>query len=163
MIVVLSFLFKGESFSFVRGLWLLDLNNRKTFFVEIFWICFAFDVLKWWLENLQLPSIVEILVRSIFSFLLSLFCLQEGVLAGAFFAGETQLARFSSSWIRGFSLVSLWSMITSFYFLVAFGFFILYWQIWYCWRLLMQDRGRIGGLELTSVIEITWIFQNWSG
>ena len=32
MIEVLSFLFKGESFSFVRGLWLLDLNNRKTFF-----------------------------------------------------------------------------------------------------------------------------------
>ena len=35
-ILVLSFLFKGESFSFVRGLWLLDLNNRKTFFVDIF-------------------------------------------------------------------------------------------------------------------------------
>ena len=35
MIVVLSFLFKGESFSFVVGLWLLDLNNRKTFLVDI--------------------------------------------------------------------------------------------------------------------------------
>ena len=31
MIEVLSFLFKGESLSFVKGLWLLDLNNRKTF------------------------------------------------------------------------------------------------------------------------------------
>ena len=31
MIEVVSFLFKGESFSFVKGLWLLDLNNRKTF------------------------------------------------------------------------------------------------------------------------------------
>ena len=31
MIVVLSFLFKGGRFSFVRGLWLLDLNNRKIF------------------------------------------------------------------------------------------------------------------------------------
>ena len=29
-------LFKGESFSFVRGLWLLDLDNRKTFFMDIF-------------------------------------------------------------------------------------------------------------------------------
>ena len=35
-ILVLSFLFKGESFSFVRGLWLLDLDNRKTILVEIF-------------------------------------------------------------------------------------------------------------------------------
>ena len=31
MILVLSFLFKGEGFSFVVGLWLLDLNNRKIF------------------------------------------------------------------------------------------------------------------------------------
>ena len=145
MIVVLSFLFKGESFSFVRGLWLLDLNNIKTF-MDIFWICFASDVLKWWLENLQLPSIVEILVRSIF---FAIIVLSTGGRFGwSVFVGGPQLARFSSSWIRGFSLVSLWSMITSFYFLVAFGFFISYWQIWYCWYLLMQGRGRIGGLEL---------------
>ena len=31
MIVVFSFLYKGESFSFVRGFLLLDLNNRKIF------------------------------------------------------------------------------------------------------------------------------------
>ena len=36
MIEVLSFLFKGESFSFVKGLWPLDLDNRKTLLVEIF-------------------------------------------------------------------------------------------------------------------------------
>ena len=30
-ILVLSFLFKGESLSFVRGLWLLDLINRNIF------------------------------------------------------------------------------------------------------------------------------------
>ena len=35
MILVLSFQFKGGSFSFVRGIWLLDLDNRKTFLVEI--------------------------------------------------------------------------------------------------------------------------------
>ena len=37
MIEVLSFLFKGESFSFVRGLRLLDLNNKKIFL----WIFFG--------------------------------------------------------------------------------------------------------------------------
>ena len=30
-ILVLSFLFKGESFAYVKGLSLLDLINRKTF------------------------------------------------------------------------------------------------------------------------------------
>ena len=35
-ILVLSFLFKGERFSFVRDLWLLDLDNRKTFLRDIF-------------------------------------------------------------------------------------------------------------------------------
>ena len=35
-ILVLSVLFKADSFSFVRGLWLLDLDNRKTFLVDIF-------------------------------------------------------------------------------------------------------------------------------
>ena len=35
MILVLSFLFKGENFSFVRGLWLLGLNNRKKIPVDI--------------------------------------------------------------------------------------------------------------------------------
>ena len=34
-ILVLSFLFKEESFSFLRGLWFLDLDDRKTFLVEI--------------------------------------------------------------------------------------------------------------------------------
>ena len=44
MTVVLSFLFKGESCSFVKCLWLLDLNNRKTFLWKFFWICFASGV-----------------------------------------------------------------------------------------------------------------------
>ena len=150
-----------ESFSFVRGLWLLDLNNRKTFLWKFFWICFASDVLKWWLASLQLPSIVEILVRSIF---FAIIVLSTGGRFGwSVFVGGPQLARFSSSWIRGFSLVSLRSMITPFYCPVAFSFFILYIQIWYGWRLLMQGRGRIGGLELAYAIEITRIFQNWSG
>ena len=57
MIEVLSFLFKVESFAFVRSLWLLDLNNRKTFLWKFFgsalhlmfsngdWIVFCFIAL----------------------------------------------------------------------------------------------------------------------
>ena len=162
MIEVLSFLFKGESFLFVNGLWLLDLNNRKTFFCgNFFWICFASDVLKWWLACLQLTSIVEILVRSIF-FVAIIVLSTGGRFGWSVFVGGPQLARFSSSWIKGFSLVSLRSMITSFYCLVAFSLFILYVQIWYGWRLLMQGRGRFDGLELAYAIEITGIFQDWS-
>ena len=118
-------LFKGESFSFVRGLWLLDLNNRKIFLWKFFSICFASDVLKWWLASLKLPGIVEILVRYIF-FVAIIFLSTGGRFGWSVFVGGPQLARFSSSWIKGFSLISLWSMITSFYFLVAFSFFILY-------------------------------------
>ena len=161
MIEVLSFLFKGESFSFVRGLWLLDLKNRNIFpwiffgstlhlmFSNGDWIVFCFLAFWKFLWDLYFSAIIVFPTRGHFGW--------------SVFARGPQLAWFSSSSIRGFSLVSLWSMITSFYFLVAFGFFILYWQIWYCWHLFMQDRGRIGGLWLTSFIEITWIFQNWSG
>ena len=162
MIEVLSFLFKGESFSFVRGLWLWDLNNRKTFLWKFFWIWFASDVLKWWLASLQLLSIVEILVRSIF-FVAIIVLSTGGRFGWSVFVGGPQLARFSSSWIKGFSLVSLWSMITSFYCLVAFSFFILYVQIWYGWHLLVQGRGRFDGLELAYAIKISGIFQDWSG
>ena len=35
MILVLSFLLKGESFSFVKGFWFLEMTNRKTFLVDI--------------------------------------------------------------------------------------------------------------------------------
>ena len=146
MIVVLSFLFKGESFLFVRGLWLLDLNNRNIFlwifsgfalhlmFSNGDWIVFCFLALWKFMWDQYFFAIIVLSTGGCFGW--------------SVFVGGPQLVRFSSSWIKGFSLVSLWSMITSFYFLVAFGFFILYLQIWYCWRLLMQDRGRIGGLWL---------------
>ena len=64
MIVVLSFLFKGESFSFIRGLWLLDLNNIKIFrcifsgstlhqmFLNGDWIVFCFLALWKFMGNL---------------------------------------------------------------------------------------------------------------
>ena len=128
MILVLSFRFKGESFSFVRGLWLLDLDNRKTFLVDIFWISFASGVLRRRLESLLLPSIGEIFVRSIY-FLQSLTCLQEGEISLGFFAGAPQLTWIGFACIKGFSLVSLRSMISSCYFSVAFSFFLMLQQI----------------------------------
>ena len=114
----LSFLFKGESFSFVRGLWLLDLDNRKTILMEIFgsplhlmfldgdWeiYCFlAFGYLLWDLYFLE-----------------TLSCLQEGNFNLGIFAGVPQLAWIGFGCIRGFSLASLWSMISACYFSVAF-------------------------------------------
>ena len=39
--VMILVLFKGESFSLVRGFRLLDLDNRKTFLVDISWISFV--------------------------------------------------------------------------------------------------------------------------
>ena len=90
-ILVLSFLFKGESFSFVRGLWLLDLDNRKLFLWIFSWISFASDVLRWRLESLLLPSIREIVMRSIF-FWGSLSCLQEDDFNLSVFVGGPQLA-----------------------------------------------------------------------
>ena len=122
MILFLSFLFKGDSFSFVRGLWFLDLDNRKTILVEIFWISFASGVLRWWLENLLLPSIWVFVVRSIY-FWETLSCLQEGDFNLGVFAGAPQLAWIGFTCIRGFSLASLWSMISSCYFSIAFVLF----------------------------------------
>ena len=90
--LVFSFLFKGKSFSFVRGLWPLNLDNRKTFLVDIFWISFASGVLRWWLESLLLPSIWVFDVRSIYFFLETLSCLQEGDFNLGIFPGLPQLA-----------------------------------------------------------------------
>ena len=124
MIEVLSFLFNGESFSFVRSLWLLDLNNRKTFlwkfsgsalhlmFSNGDWKIFSFLALWKFLWDLY--------------FLLSLFCLQGGILARAFLQGGLNSLGLGSSCIREFSLVPLWSMITSCYFSVDLAFLSWY-------------------------------------
>ena len=91
MIEVLSFLFKGESFSFVRGLWLLDLENRKTFVVDIFgsplhlvfldgdWKVFCFLAFGKLLQDL-------------YFFWESLSCLEEGDFSLGVFVGGPQLA-----------------------------------------------------------------------
>ena len=121
MILVLSFLFKGESFSFVRGLWPLDLDNRKTILVEIFgsplhlmfldgdWKIYYFLSFGYLLWDLY--------------FVETLSCLQEGDFNLGVFAGAPQLAWIGFVCIRGFSLLSLWSMISSCYFSIAFVHF----------------------------------------
>ena len=114
----LSFLFKGESFSFVRGLWLLGLDNRKNFFCGYFWISFASGVLWWWLESLLHPSIWVFVVRSIYSWNLCLVY-RRATSLGRFCRGSsTCLLGFAC--IRRLSLVSLWSMILTCYFSVTF-------------------------------------------
>ena len=123
MILVLSFLFKGESFSFVRSLWLLDLDNWKLFLWKFFgsplhlvfldgdWkiFCFlAFGYLMWdlyiffekhCLVYRRATSTWAFLERFLNSLGLDVFC------------------------IKGFSLASMQSMISSCYFSVVFAFF----------------------------------------
>ena len=106
MIFVLSFLFKGESFSFVKDLWLLDLDNRKLFlwkfsgsplhmvFFDGDWKVFCV---------LSFGNLYEIYVF----FQESLSCLQEGDFSLSVFIGAPQLAWIGFARIKGFSLVSL--------------------------------------------------------
>ena len=154
-------LFKEESFSFVRGLWLLDLDNRKLFLWKFFgsplhlmfldgdWkiYCFlAFGYLLWDLYFLETSS-----------------CLQEGDFNLGVFAGIPQLAWLGFACIKGFSIVSLRSMILSCYFSVAFSFFLIWQQIWYGWCLLCRREGALASWGKTLELELTQIFSNWSG
>ena len=144
-ILVLSFLFKGESFSFVRGLWLLHLDNRKTFIVDIFWISFASGVLRWWLKNLFLPSIWVFLVRSIFFCRGSSTCLD---------------------WMRLYqgvfiSINEIYDFILLFFY--SFCFFLMMQQIWYGWRLLCRREGALTSWRKTLDIELAQSFSNWFG
>ena len=105
-ILVLSFLFKGESFSFVRGLWLLDLDNRKTFLVNIFgcplhlvfldgdWKAFCFLAFGKLLQDLYIFGNLCLVYRRATS-------------AWAFLQGDLYSLVLSSFFIREFSLV-LW-------------------------------------------------------
>ena len=70
-------------------------------------------------------------------------CLQEGDFNLGVFAGVPQLARLGFACIRGFSLVSLQSMISSCYFFVTCVIYLdalnLIWLTF-----VVQERGRIG-------------------
>ena len=115
-------LFKGESFSFVRGLWLLDLINRKTFL----WIFFGSPLHLVFLDGdwkVFCFLAFEKLVWDLYSFSRWLSCLQEGDFNLGIFAGGPQLAWTGFICNRGFSLASLWSMITSCYFSIDLVFF----------------------------------------
>ena len=140
MILVLSFLFKGETFSFVRGLWLLDLDNRKLFLWNS-WISFASGVFRWWLEILLLPSIREIVTRSIFFG--GIFVLSTG--------GRHQLGRFCrGSSTRLYQGVFI-SVIVIYDFFLPFFCSILFFPhdtanlIWLTF--VVQERGHIDFLE----------------
>ena len=121
--LVLSFLFKGESFSFVRGLWLLDLDNRETFLVEIFgsplhlvfldgdWKIFCFLAFVYLLRDLYIFFGKHCLV-----------C-KRATSTWAFLQGFLNSLGLDAFCIRGFSLASMRSMISSCYFSIAFVFF----------------------------------------
>ena len=105
-ILVLSILFKGESFSFVRGLWLLDLINRKNFLwifsgSALHLVFFGGD----WKIFCFLAFGIFCEIYTLFSG--SLSCLQEGDFILGVFAGGPQLAWTGFVCDRGFSLVSL--------------------------------------------------------
>ena len=130
--------------------------------MDIFWICFASDVLWWWLEILLLPSIREIVMKSIF-FWGSLSCLQEGDFILGIFVRGPQLAWTGFVCDRGFSLVSLWSMIASCYFFVDLVFLSWYNKSDIVDVCLCKREGAMVTWSTVLVLELTHIFQNWSG
>ena len=105
-ILDLSFLFKGEGFSFVKGLGLLDLINRNIFlwifsgfalhlmFIGGDWKIFCFLVFGIFCEIYTFFGDLFLVYRRAFS-------------AGAFLQGDLNSLGMSSSCIKGFSLVSL--------------------------------------------------------
>ena len=127
-ILVLSFTFKGEIFSFVRGLWLLDLINRKIslwifsrsalhmMFFGGDWKVSFFLAFRIFCEIYIFFQDLCLVYRRVFS-------------AGAFLQGDLNSLGLSLFFIKGFSLVSLRSMIFSCYFSVAFIFFLMWQQI----------------------------------
>ena len=145
MILVLSFLFKGESFSFVKGLWLLDLDNRKTIIVEIFgsplhlmfldgdWKIYCFLAFGYFLWDL---------------YIFGKHCLvyRRATSTWAFLQGFLNSLGLDAFCIRGFSLVSMWSMISSLLFFCSICSFLMTQQIWYGWRLLCRREGAIASL-----------------
>ena len=113
--------------------------------MDIFWISFESGVLRWWLESLLLPSIREILVRSIY-FRESLSCLQDGDFNLGVFAGDPQLAWIGFVLYQGVlsTFIVIYDCILLLFCRSCFSFVIR--KIWYCWHLLGR-KGGIGHLE----------------
>ena len=115
----------------------------KNFSCGFFWISFASDVLRWWLENLLRPSIWVFVVRSI-------FCGNIVFSTG----GRLQLGCFGRSssihidWLHLYqgvfiSIIVIYDFILLFFCSIWSSFLTT--QIWYGWCLLCR-RGRIGFL-----------------
>ena len=104
--MVLSFLFKGESFSFVKGLWLLDLINRKIFL----WI-FSGSALHLmffggdWKVSCFLAF--RILCEIYIVFWDHCLVYKRAFSNGVFLQGDLNSLGLSSSCIKGLSLASL--------------------------------------------------------
>ena len=152
-ILVLSFLFKGESFSFVKGLWLLDLINRKTLNL-INRKTFLWIFLRSPLHLVFLDGDWKVFCFLAFGKLVwDLYIFRDHVLSTG---GWLQIGRFcrgSSTRLDWFRLWQgvfisfnvIYDCILLLFCRSCFSFMIR--QIWYCWRLLVQERGRSGHLE----------------
>ena len=119
--------------------------------MKIFWISFASGVLRWWLENLLLPSIWVFAVTSIF---FGNIVLSAG--------GQLQLGRFCKvsstrlDWLRLYHEVFI-SIIVIYDFILLFFCsicsFLLMHQILYGWRLLYRREGTLASLGKSIFIE----------
>ena len=155
MILVLSFLFKGESFSFVRGLWLLDLINIKTFL----WIFLGSPLHMVFLDG----------VWKVFCFLaFGKFLWDLYIFLGIFVLstrGRLQLGHFC----RGSSTRLAWMRLHQGVFIsinVIYDFILLFFcsiccfllmnQICYGWCLLCRREGALDSLGKSFYIEASF-------
>ena len=161
MIVALSFLFKGESFSFVRGLWLLNLNNRKIFL----WIFSGPALhLMFFGGDWKVSCFVAFgIFCEIYIFFQDL-CLvyRRAFSARVFLQGNLNSLGLFSSCIRGVSLALVWSMITSCYFFVDLAFLSWYEKSDIVDVCLCRREGALVTWSKTLGLEITQVFSNWS-
>ena len=153
-ILVLSFLFKGDSFSFVRGLWLLDLINRKTFL----WIFFGSPLhLVFFDGDWKIDCFLAFvyLLWDLY-FLETLSCLQAGDFNLGVFAGAPQLAWLGCILYQGvfISINAIYDFILLFFCSIWSSF--LTHQIWYGWRLLCRREGALASLGKSFHIEASF-------
>ena len=160
-ILVFSFLFKEEIFSFVRGLWLLDLDNRKLFL----WIFFGSPLHLVFLDGdwkVFCFLAFEKFVWDLYPFSGSLSRLLEGDFNLGVFAGFPQLSWLGCALYQGvfISINAIYDFILLFFFSFCFSHNAI---IWYGWRLVCMREGALASWGKTLSIELTQIFSNWSG
>ena len=119
---------------FGSWIWIIE----KLFLWKFLDLLCIWCVLRWWLESLLLPSIQEIVMRSIF---FGDHCLvyKRTTSAWPFLQGDLNSLGLSSFFIREFS----WPMISSCYFSATYSFFLMSQQIWYGWHLLCRREGAL--------------------